>query len=68
MKSVIKQFNQAEVPLFQLNSLRRMIQTSFILNNEESTHHFDDQALDLSKFKEIFDKTIKIKLSDKLLH
>ena len=68
MKSVIKQFNQAEVPLFQLNSLRRMIQTSFVLDTNESSHHFADQALELSRFKEIFDKTIKIKLNEKLLH
>ena len=68
MKSVIKQFNQAEVPLFQLNSLRRMIQTYFVLHNDEDTHHFADQALELSRFKEIFAKTIKIKLSEKILH
>jgi len=45
-----------------------MIQTYFVLNNDEGTHHFADQALELSRFDEIFAKTIKIKLSEKILH
>ena len=60
MKSVIKQFNQAGVPLFQINSLRKMIQIEFILTNQKNDHHFADEELELSRFKEIFNKTVKI--------
>ena len=45
-----------------------MIQLEFIVNDEESTHHFADMALDLSRFQEIFEKVVKIQLSEKLLH
>ena len=94
MINVIKQLNNAELQIFQLNSLRRMIHLEFILNEQKheskSTHsisdahdschqsmpskkdkvpeHFKDDELELGKFKEIWAKTVKSKISDKVMH